>query len=334
MRFGRPGGGRFRHGLERLHGSGRSRRRPHPIVLLLHPALVPVERPHAIVAAGQDDVRDLSHLARPNGGLRGRAAEENLAFRHPQLQGCEELESLANHADQHVGELGADAALGLSRKRHADPAQRFATRRRVHGREDQVSRFRGIQREANDFRRAHLAHDEYVGIFPQRIHERLLEACAVCWNLPLTDERLVIGEDVLERGLEREDVPCARQIDPASVVDLPLPVGPEITASPLVASMSLRRSGCRLQDRRSLTAGASSRTAIATPRIVQKRLTRQRRPLATVDTSAEPRSRKRFHASAPSNAWPTSARRAPPTGSPIGVSSPRMRNTAGVPVSR
>ena len=64
----------------------------------------------------------------------------------------------------------------------------------------------------------------------------------------------------------------------ASVVDLPLPVGPEITTRPLSASISLRRSGCRLQARRSLTEGASSRTAMAMPRIVRNRLSRHRMP--------------------------------------------------------
>lgn len=41
-------------------------------------------------------------------------------------------------------------------------------------------------------------------------------------------------------------------ISAAIVVDLPLPVGPEITTKPVLGSISLLRSGCRLQERRLL----------------------------------------------------------------------------------
>ena len=120
----------------------------------------------------------------------------------------------------------------------------------------------------------------------------------------------------------------------ASVVDLPLPVGPEITARPLSASTSLRRSGCRLQARRSLTEGASSRTAMAVPRIVRNRLSRHRIPPTANDTSAEPRSRNCAQASPPRSSRPTSLMRCAGIASPTAARSPRIRTTSGVPDSR
>ena len=120
----------------------------------------------------------------------------------------------------------------------------------------------------------------------------------------------------------------------ASVVDLPQPVGPEITARPLSASTSLRRSGCRLRARRSLTDGASSRTAMAMPRMVRKRLIRHRMPATAMDTSAEPRSRKCVQASLPRSSWLTAVICAAAIGSPTAVRSPRIRTTSGVPDSR
>ena len=51
----------------------------------------------------------------------------------------------------------------------------------------------------------------------------------------------------------------------ASVVDFPEPVGPEMMIRPLAGSMSLRKSLCKLQLRRSLMLGASSRMASPQP---------------------------------------------------------------------
>src|SRR6202050_5807514 len=75
----------------------------------------------------------------------------------------------------------------------------------------------------------------------------------------------------------------------ASVVVFPLPVGPDTTTSPEWALIRERKSGCRLQARRSLTEGLSSRMAMAYPRIVRYRLIRQLGPPTTSDRSADPR---------------------------------------------
>src|ERR1035438_9542148 len=57
----------------------------------------------------------------------------------------------------------------------------------------------------------------------------------------------------------------------ASVVDLPAPVGPEMMTSPLGASMSLRKSGCRLQPQRSLMLGAQIGIAEVAPQHLRGR---------------------------------------------------------------
>jgi len=75
----------------------------------------------------------------------------------------------------------------------------------------------------------------------------------------------------------------------ASVVDFPDPVGPEMMTKPVGASISLRKSGCRLHALRSLTEGARSLMAIAIPRTVRKKLARHRDPEIVSEISAEPR---------------------------------------------
>src|SRR5260370_1352264 len=85
----------------------------------------------------------------------------------------------------------------------------------------------------------------------------------------------------------------------ASVVDFPDPVGPEMMTKPVGASISLRRSGCRLHALRSLMDGAKSLIAIAIPRTVRKKLARHRAPEMVIEISAEPRTLNCAQPSAP-----------------------------------
>src|SRR5580700_323123 len=128
--------------------------------------------------------------------------------------------------------------------------------------------------------------------------------------------------------------PLISSINAASVVDLPDPVGPEMITSPEFASMSRRKSGCRLQARRSLTEGASKRIAIAMPRTVWKKLARQHVPPIATDMSAEPRVPNNAQPSAPSSAWLACASRSVDNVPPTICNSPRMRATIGVSASR
>src|SRR5580693_6384956 len=98
-------------------------------------------------------------------------------------------------------------------------------------------------------------------------------------NFPLPNEGMSARMQILERAFQGDDVRACvaliSSINAARVVDLPLPVGPEMMTSPVLGSVSRRRSGCRLQELRSLTELASRRTAKAVPRTVLNTLMRQ-----------------------------------------------------------
>jgi len=120
----------------------------------------------------------------------------------------------------------------------------------------------------------------------------------------------------------------------ARVVDLPDPVGPETMTRPLAGSISLRRSGCRLQLERSLTLGARSRMARPSPRTVWKKFARKRMPPTDSDRSAEPRSTKSGHRFGPRRLCATCRSVAPETTLPTVCKSPWIRATIGVSASR
>src|SRR5258708_2657014 len=70
------------------HALIRQRRRQgrlHPILLLRDPALVAVEIPHALLAAGLQHIRDLTELTASNRSLGGGPRQESFAHRNPQL---------------------------------------------------------------------------------------------------------------------------------------------------------------------------------------------------------------------------------------------------------
>src|SRR5262249_4389008 len=123
LRRSDPRRGRFRsqyHGLTLLRRRGS---RPHPVLLLLDPALIAIEAPHAILAACLDHIGDLTELAGAYGSFRRNVREQYLATRDAQLLRFEKLQTLTDGADQAIGQLSADAALYLSRKGHADPRE-------------------------------------------------------------------------------------------------------------------------------------------------------------------------------------------------------------------
>jgi len=99
------------------------------------------------LAAGLNHIRDLTELPRPDRSLGAGAGQKDFATRHTQLHGVQEVEALANDADQAVGQLPADVALYLRGKRHADAAQGFSAIGRMHSGENQVPCFRGVQGE-------------------------------------------------------------------------------------------------------------------------------------------------------------------------------------------
>src|SRR5580658_865097 len=128
--------------------------------------------------------------------------------------------------------------------------------------------------------------------------------------------------------------PLISSMSAASVVDLPEPVGPEMMTKPVVASVNLRKSGCRLQPWMSLMEDSSSRMATAMPRTVRKKLIRHRTPEIAADRSAEPCFRNSAQSSAPNMSWAACTRTSPGTAPPRVCRSPRTLRTGGVPASR
>jgi hypothetical protein len=83
----------------------------------------------------------------------------------------------------------------------------------------------------------HLAHQDDVRILAERGAERVLEALGVRAHLALVDQALAVLVHEFDRILDGHDVVAAFAVDEstsaASVVLLPLPVGPVTTTSPL-----------------------------------------------------------------------------------------------------
>ena len=83
--------------------------RPHPFGDLLNPALVAVERPHALVAARLEHARDLAETSGPNGSPGAGTRQQDFAARHAQSMGGQEFEALTAESDETISELRADA---------------------------------------------------------------------------------------------------------------------------------------------------------------------------------------------------------------------------------
>ena len=83
---------------------------------------------------------------------------------------------------------------------------------------------------------AHFADEDDVGIFTQRVLERVCEALRVGADLALVDDAALVRVDELDRIFDRDDVALPLllilSIIAASVVDLPEPVGPVTSTSP------------------------------------------------------------------------------------------------------
>src|SRR5450755_618391 len=107
-----------------LSNCGRGRRTL-PLLLLGHPALVPIEAPHSLLASRLDNGCDLAELPGPDCALGRRVGHEHFAARDAQLILAEEIEPLADDADKTIRELRQYAALNLRRERHRDPAERL-----------------------------------------------------------------------------------------------------------------------------------------------------------------------------------------------------------------
>ena len=76
----------------------------------------------------------------------------------------------------------------------------------VDGAEDQVAGLGGVDAGLEGFAVAHLADQDDVGVLADRVLEGRLPVGDVEADLALVDDRLLVGEDELDRVLDGQDV--------------------------------------------------------------------------------------------------------------------------------
>ncbi len=112
------------------------------------------------------------------------------------------------------------------------------------------------------FRVAQLPHHDHVGVLAQHVLQPLLEAREMGVELPLVHQRLVREEAVFDGVFQGDDVGRAglviSRIMAAMVVDLPLPVGPQMRIKPWCREHSSRSDGWILRTRSPAPATAGS----------------------------------------------------------------------------
>ena len=77
---------------------------------------------------------------------------------------------------------------------------------RVERGEDEVARLADRQRRLDRLEVAHLADEHDVGVLPEDVLERVLEALGVGADLALVDDAELVRVQVLDRILDRDDV--------------------------------------------------------------------------------------------------------------------------------
>ena len=145
---------------------------------------------------------------------------------------------------EHERQLRPDLRLLMRRKHVDDAVDRLRRRVRVQRAERQVARLGNAQRRLCRLQIAQLADEDDVRIFAKGRAQRVGEPVRVAVHLALVDQAALVLMDVLDRILDREDVLVAAlslilSIIAASVVDLPLPVGPVTSTSPRGRSASV-----------------------------------------------------------------------------------------------
>ena len=110
-------------------------------------------------------------------------------------------------------ELRAHLRLLVARKHVDDAVDRLGRAVRVQRRERQVSRLGDGQTGLNRFQIAHFADEHDVGILPQRVLERGLEALGVDADFALVDDAVLVLVNELDRILDRDHVSLQLLVD-------------------------------------------------------------------------------------------------------------------------
>jgi hypothetical protein len=148
---------------------------------------------------------------------------------------------------EHERQLRADLRLLAGRKDVDDAVDRLRRRVGVQRSERQVAGLGDLQRGFDGFEVAHFADEHDVGVLAERRAQRVAEALRVAVHLALVDEAALVLVDVLDRISIVRMWSCRSTLIlssiAASVVDLPLPVGPVTSTRPRGRSDSVASTG-------------------------------------------------------------------------------------------
>src|SRR6185503_3258184 len=165
-----------------------------------------VQRLHAVLLSRLHRRLDLVHLVVADQGAdRGRTDHD---FRgHDAAASLRLLEQrLRQHPFEHERELRAHLRLLVRREDVDDTVDRFRGGVGVQRGERQVARLRDRQRCLDRLEVAHFADEHDVGVLPQRILQRGLEAEGVRTHFALVDDARLVAMDELDGVFYRDDV--------------------------------------------------------------------------------------------------------------------------------
>ncbi len=137
---------------------------------------------------------------------------------------------------ENEGELGPDLGLLVLGKDVDDAVDGLRGRVGVQGSEGQVAGFGDAQGGLDGFEISHLTDQDDVGVLTQNRSEGVGEGQGVGVQFALVDHRLLVGVQILDRVLDREDVQPLLAVDlvdhRGQGVDFPDPVGPVTSTRP------------------------------------------------------------------------------------------------------
>ena len=180
------------------------------------PALMPCGKSSALPSLAAFSIALRSTLASAPEAIASRMAGVDLEPLHDRLAPAALAlghQPLRDHAAQRVGQPHA-ADLALLRQHRRDQLEHGARRvERRHGGEHQAVGFGGADGAVDRHRFAQLAEDDHVGILPARSPQAGGHVVGVGADLALGDRARKIAVQVLDRILERDDVPLLAAID-------------------------------------------------------------------------------------------------------------------------
>ena len=171
-----------------------------------------VEELHAELRARLDRRVDAERFIFADQVADGRRAHENFVSRAAAAADLRQ-QGLADHADDRRGELRAHLLLLVRREGVDDAVHRALGARGVERAKHHVARLGRRDRRLDRFEIAKLAHEDHVGVLPQRAAEGLGEARHVVADLALVHRALLRLVVKLDRIFDRDDVVVVVGVD-------------------------------------------------------------------------------------------------------------------------